>query len=232
MKPHVENQIKNAFENWDNQANDVGFDKASVWQTIEANSHVKKFNWLKVAAILLFFIFTGAMAYTFHANIKLREQNQKLISKLEEQSDNIVIHTDTIIQKEIKIQYKTVEVKKDDKQVKEQLNLLTFQNQTLSKENSILKKQITDFTEEKVALKNQLNPPHEKINREVKTETSKPESKPLKITINKEALMAISKDDRYLKSEHPVNGKKLIFSITSKPDIPETTAPIFRSIHQ
>ena len=235
MKQPVENQIKHAFDNWDTQENNIGFDKAAVWQSIAASNQASKFNWLKVAVIIFVFFLTGALAYTINENQSLKIQNEELSQRINNQTEKIVFRTDTVIKREVEIRHQIVEKQIDNTKLKEQLNSLSYQNQLLSKENFSLRKEMANHNQEKETNIQQLDKLQEQANKIVHQEANndKPKaSQQLKININREALMAISKDEQNLKSNHPVNGKKLIFSITSKPDIPETSAPFFRNFNQ
>ncbi len=112
MKKHVEDNIINAFETWDNQGTDIGFDKDAVWSAIQNQSGKNEgFIWRKLAAVVIVLIAVSGMVYSFVRNQSLTQENNRLAAELQLRIDsveylknnvktNIVTHvkTDTVIQ--------------------------------------------------------------------------------------------------------------------------------------
>ncbi len=146
MENNVEENIKNAFDNWDNQSTDVGFDKGLVWKEIQKDEKEKSFVWRNIAASILVLVSLSGLAYSFILNNSLVKVNDRLVARLQMQSDSIFSlqtamnmqkilrpKSDTIVKKKSE----TVIVSSIDKELEKRNELLA---QELKRVNFLLEK--------------------------------------------------------------------------------------------
>lgn len=231
MKQSVEKQIKNAFDNWDHQSQTIGFDKSSLWNSMQNSNQVNTFPWFKVASIVVIILLSGALSYNIYESNNLKNKQQSLLSNIEK-LENSKTH-EPIIKKEIEIKYKTQIKKVVSPEMKIKISQLETNYSNLLNENKSLKENIKQYAHSNYNLHDSLiNLKKDKeylqqVYAQQMEYIKEQEQSGFSIDINEEALAALSETLQPNKKKH---NNKLKFRITKNRNITETSAPIFRDI--
>ncbi len=150
MKKSVEEDIKKAFENWENKSTALGFDKGAVWKAIQkGDKKENSFEWRKFAAAILVLMLFSGLAYSILRNNSLSKENDRLAAMLQMQADSIgslQSTAQTKIVTKIKIdtvvQYVAQEIQMNSESLKE--NVLKQQNEELTKKLQIVQQLLVE----------------------------------------------------------------------------------------
>ncbi len=237
MKQSVEKQIKNAFESWDNEKNIIGFDKAAVWSSMQTPHKNKTFiiTWFRVASIAIILLMLGALGYSYRLNQALQMSQNQLRIELNQAK----AHIPQVAQKEVetKIIYKTQIKTVESEQAKTTLTNLTEKLESITSNNAALVQQVNEqqlannsLIDSITSLKNNLDETNKWYAQQLKNRENEKQAKGLSIDINKEALMALSKNNSRVKSptKNPNRKFKITFRNNSRES--ETSAPLFKDL--
>jgi len=231
MKQSVEKQIKNAFDNWDHQSQTIGFDKSSLWNSMQNSNQVNTFPWFKVASIVVIILLSGALSYNIYESNDLKNKQQLLLSDIEILKNSST--TEPMVKKEIEIKYKTQIKKVVSPEMKIKISQLETNYSNLLNENKSLKDNLNHYAHSNYILKDSLfhlrkDKKHlQEVYAQQMEYIKEQEQSGFSIDINEEALAALSETLKPNKKEH---NNKLKFRIKKNRNITETSAPIFRDI--
>jgi len=231
MKQSVEKQIKNAFDNWDHQSQTIGFNKSSLWNSMQASKQVSIFPWFKVAAIAIIILLTGALSYNIYESNDLKNKQQLLLSDMEILKNSFT--TEPMVKKEIEIKYKTQIKEVVSPEIKVRISQLETNYSNLLNENKSLKENIKQYAHSNYILHDSLiNLKKDKeylqqVYAQQMEYIKEQEQSGFSIDINEEALAALTET---LKPDTKEQNNKLKFRIKKNRNINETSAPIFRDI--
>ncbi|WP_461637073.1 hypothetical protein [Labilibaculum euxinus] len=237
MKQSVEKQIKNAFESWDNEENIVGFDKTTVWNSMQTPKKNKVFiiTWFRVASIAIILLLLGAWGHSYRVNQCLQmSQNQLRIELNQTKAQKYQVPQKEV---ETKIIYKTQIKTVESEQAKTALTNLASKLERIASENEALKQQLR---EQKLAnnslndsintLTNNLDETNNWYTQQLENIESKNKSQGLSIDINQAALLTLSINKSKVKSttKNPNRKFKITFKNNSRES--ETSAPLFKDL--
>ena len=235
MKQSVENQIKNAFESWDNEENTVGFDKAAVWSSMQTpkKNKVIYLTWFRAVAVIIILFLLSGWGYSYRLNQCLQmSQNQLRIELNQAKAQKT-----QVAQKEVetKIIYKTQIKTVESEHAKTALANLTANLERFTSENEALQQQLneeqltTSSLQDSInTLKNSLNDTNKWYALQLKKIENQNQTKGLSIDINEEALMALSKNNSKTKKTTNNPNRKFKITFKNKSSESETSAPLFK----
>jgi len=139
MKQSVEKQVKQAFDVWDEQKSEIGFDKTALWAAMNEKKAkpVIHFSWYKVASVLIILFLSGALLFSFQSQQALKQSNVQLALELDKTKR---VAKPKLEEKIIeKIVYQTQIKEVESASVKKEFAGLLQQYENLQKENLQLK---------------------------------------------------------------------------------------------
>lgn len=238
MKKHVEDQMKKAFEAWDEKPADLGLDKNLVWNTVGAVQPKIYLigNWYKgtVAAALLFL--TWGWGNTYFTNRLLQHENSVMANNIQNLSEELntmhesqqemlkhkEIKTDTII-KIINIATESPAHKillKNKEQLEQTNNALLAENSNLLAQLNVINKQHLLLTDSLIVLaksiKNEAN---------LQSNASARICKDLALQVNEEALALLSNQSKEKIKAAPTHKKKFEIVLFNKSESYTREAP-------
>ncbi len=238
MKKHVEDQIKNAIETWDEKPADLGLDKDLVWNTIAAVQPKiqDQINWYKVSVAVVLLLLTWGWGNTYFANRLLQNeknvmanniQNLSLeINKMQQSKKELKkseeIKTDTII-KVINIANESSEHKvllQNKQQLEQKNNALLAENSNLLAQLSAINKQHLLLTDSLIVLA-------KSVKKEASTQlsTSSNICKDLALQVNEEALALLTEQSKEKLNTAPTHKKKFEIVLFNKSESYTSEAP-------
>lgn len=237
MKQSVENQIKEAFEAWDDEKTEIGFDKAALWTSMNENKQkpIIFFSWYKVASIAIILLLSGALAFSYQAQCHLHCQNQQLVLNLKQAKQT----SKPIIEKQIeeKIIYQTQIKEVESSQARKAFAELTTQYKSLLKENTQLKHEALQSEMKYASLSENLKSLEGNWARieksyamELKQLKAFSQSNSLSIDIDEEALLALADEIPKQENKNQSPTKRLTLKFKNSRSKSETSAPLFRYI--
>ncbi|MGZ2371174.1 hypothetical protein ACXR6G_15455 [Ancylomarina sp. YFZ004] len=237
MKQSVENQIKEAFEAWDEEKTEVGFDKAALWTSMNENKlkPIIFFSWYKVASVAIILLLSGALAFSFQAQCDLQCQNQQLVLSLNQTKQT----NKPVIEKQIeeKIVYQTQIKEVESASARKAFADLAFQYENLKKENVLLKKDLNQFDSQFAYLSDSLKSLEGNWARiekgyamELQQLKASSQSNGLSIDIDEEALLALANEMPKQENKNQEPTKRLTLKFRNSSSNSETSAPLFRDI--
>lgn len=236
MKQSVEKQIKSAFENWDNQKSEIGFDKAALWNSMQSKrSKVIYLTWFRAAAIIIILFLLGGLGHSYRMNRCLQISNNELLLELSKKQD--VQKTEIKKEIETKVIYKTQIKTVESKHAKLALSKLNAKLEEIQLENTKLKEQLNQqniasniLSDSIINLQAQLKKSSEWYAQQLKNIEGKNQSNRLSIDIDEEALLALSKNGSQNKTttNYPANKLKITFKNSTRES--GTSAPLFKDI--
>jgi len=235
MKQSVENQIKEAFEAWDEEKTEIGFDKAALWASMNEKKAkpVIFFSWYKVASIAIILLLSGALAFSYRAECNLHCQNQQLSLDLK-QAKQV---NKPIIEKQIeeKIVYQTQIKEVESSESRKAFADLSMQYEDLKKENIRLKQNVNLFQMQYVSISDSLRSLEGNWARieknyamELEQLQASSQSNGLSIDIDEEALLALTAEMPKQEKRNQQSTKKLTLKFSNSSSNSETSAPLFR----
>lgn len=236
MKQSVERNIKNAFEAWDDQKNDIGFDKTALWNSMQPKKNkVIYLTWFRASAIIIILFLLGGLGYTYKMNQCLQMSNNQLMLKLSQKPDA----QKTEVKKEIetKIIYKTKIKTIESEQTKLALSQLNAKLEQFQSENTKLKEQISQqniasntLSDSIINLQSQLEKTSKWYAQQLKNIEGKNQSNRLSIDIDEEALLALSKNGSQNETTTIQPTKRLKITFKNSTRESGTSAPLFKDI--
>lgn len=139
MKQSVEKQVKQAFDVWDEQKSEIGFDKTALWAVMNEKKAkpIVHFSWYKVASVLIILFLSGALLFSFQSQQALKQSNAQLALDL---CKTKRVAKPKLKEKIIeKIVYQTQIKEVESASVKREFEGLLRQYENLQKENLQLK---------------------------------------------------------------------------------------------
>jgi len=236
MKQSVENKIKEAFEAWDEEKTEVGFDKAALWASMNENKlkPIILFSWYKVASIAIILLLSGALAFSFQSQCDLQCQNQQLVLSLKQTKQT----NKPLIEKQIeeKIVYQTQIKEVESSEAKKAFAELSTEYEYLQKENIRLKQDVNQFETQFVYLSDSLKSLEGNWTRiekgyamEIEQLKASSQSTGLSIDIDEEALLALADEMPKLENKNQSPTKRLTLKFKNSSSNSETSAPLFRA---
>ena len=237
MKQSVENQIKEAFEAWDEEKTEVGFDKSALWTSMNENKlkSIIIFSWYKVASIAIILLLSGALAFSFQAQCDLQCHNQQLVLSLKQTKQT----NKPVIEKQIeeKIIYQIQIKEVESPEARNAFAELETQYENLQNENIRLKKDVNQFETQFAYLSDSLKSLEGNWARieksyamEIEQLEASSQSNGLSIDIDEEALMALANEMPKQENKNQQPTKRLTFKFRNSSSNSETSAPLFRDI--
>lgn len=235
MRKSIENQIRKAHLDRDNNDSRLSFDKEKVWQTIhsEKNGRIVFWQSVSVAAAVFFMLLSGGLSYMlFSSNEKVqsyemqlscleREQKSVVEYGLSNQSDTVfVVRTKEVLKippevavETQRLQKELKKMQKDRRELVKRLDISVGELALLRNTLKVLKgEQIRPLFAEKKDLKANVN-----------------SSKQLAVNINKEAFRNLPLDETHVVENDMM---KIRIINKNKEKIQTVSAPFFTSIFQ
>jgi len=231
MKQSVEEQIQNAFEKWDDQKSDIGFDKDALWDRMPvADEKKKRLPWFKLVAVAIIFLLSSALALTLFQKQDLKQSHlalQAQVETLENVKPEIETHT------EQKIVYKTKEVVSN--QAKEEIQHLNKEKLALQSQIDRLRIKLAINSSIQKYLKDSIQGIHQQYLKTQQLFAQKlaelknvNQNQALEVEIDQEALLALKKD--IVSETNPKQAKGIRISFKNKNKTKERTTSIFQGL--
>lgn len=237
MKQSVENKMREAFEAWDEEKTEIGFDKAALWASMNENKvkPIISFSWYKVASIVIILLLSGALAISFQAQCDLQCQNQELALNLKKAKQTNKPRIEKQIEE--KIVYRTQIKEVESANARKVFTDLTTQYENLQNENVRLKQDVNLYKAQFACLNDSLkslNGNWARIEKSYEMEIAQlkasSQSKGLSIDIDEEALLALANEMPKQENKNQQSTKGLTLKIGNSSSESETSAPLFRTI--
>ncbi len=239
MKQSVENNIKKAFDAWDEQPSDIGFNKEALWQSIHPapGKKIMVLSWTRAAAAILICILAGGWLNAMYTNQQLKKEKQTLADQLEQSTHTRPTNIPTTEQAPSKPQiiYKTKIKEVDSPHSQTMLAKLARKYQSVENENELLKQQIKQVTSSQMLLNDSIqgllgnlrNIEHAYA---LQTQaTQAPKDNTLEITIDEEALLALTAYEKAVPQSHKSAPRQFQLTLKNNLEKPEKSAPLFRN---
>ena len=240
MKQSVEKHIKKAFDTWDEQSSDIGFNKDILWQSIHP-THKKDnavFSWTRVAAAALVLLMAGGWLNAMYTNRQIKKEKFALAEQLEQ--SKIINRKDTpsaeLPTAEPQIVYKTKIKEVDSPQTRTMLADLAKKFRSIENTNELLKQQMEQATSSNTVLNDSI---HRLLVNLHKMEEAyalqaqaiqPPKGNELEINIDEVALLALSENQTTKQRVSKPNHRKFQISLKNELTNTETSAPILRDV--
>lgn len=234
MQPFDENNIRKAFEKWDNEPATFDYNKSKILNKLGIGTiPLWQQRLTQVAAIAIIILLSGALGYALVNNIQAREDNQLLLSqqikqqRLMKQLRDSLNNTKTA--KETKYVTVIEEKKVPDPECDQNQLQLQHQLATLDKENMSLKaslQQLSTATDELTDSIQKLLTNMDAMEQEYIAVIDKMKEKPgFDINYNQQ-MIASTSPDKSAQQLKEINEEKVQLKLGSGPN---RTAPIRRS---
>lgn len=235
MKQFVENQMKEAMHAWDEEKNEMDFDKSALWTSMNEKKvkPVIYFSWYKVASVAIILLLSGALLLSFQAQKNLKLKNESLVLNQSKEINKPVIEK-TI---EKKVVYRTKIKEVESSAMQKTLAALSKQYESLKIENLRLKKDVNQFEMQFAFLRDSVKNLEwhwARIEKsyvmEIEQLQASSQSSSLSIDIDEEALLALASEKPKQKKRNQLPNKRLTLKFRNSSSNSETSAPLFRDI--
>lgn len=223
----MDDKIKNAFQNWEENPTGLTFDKEKVWAAIQPQKKKRFVLYYPAAAAVAFIFLLGSWGYFLYSNQQMEQQYQAKVLEITQQKKNDV---KVIEKKEVKTEIKTEikEVVKESSELKAKVELLEKKLAKAEQEKEMLNNKLVtavsqvEYLQDSVSL---LKTDEVKPLLAEQRAKDKKKSKEIRININEEALADLPINRRKKENKKGAN-----FKVVLKKEISETSALLFTSI--
>jgi len=240
MKQSVENNIKTAFDAWDEHSSDIGFNKDTLWQSIHPNSRKSSsmFSWTRVAAAAIILFLAGGWLNAMYTNHQLKKEKLAIAEQLIQSQANTIKDTPIaeLHSSEPQIIYKTKIKQVESPQTQTMLADLAKKYQSVENTNVRLQQQMAETTLNNSVLNDSiqklLGNLHEiKEAYALQAQAIQPaKENELEIKIDEAALLALSENQLPKQGVSKSTPQKFQITLKNRMTKSESSAPLFKEV--
>lgn len=240
MKQSVENTIKKAFDAWDEQSSDIGFNKDILWQSIHPTPKKSAaiFSWTRVAAAAIVLFLAGGWLNAMYTNHQLKKEKLAIAEQLDQSK---AIHRKDLPSTELtpvepKIVYKTKIKKVESPQTQTMLADLAKKFRSAENTNKLLKQQMAETSSRNSLLNDSIQKLLVNLHKiedayALQAQANQaPKENELEIRIDEAALLALSENQATKQRAAKTPPRKFQLTLKNRMTETESSAPIFKDV--
>ncbi|MBI9063557.1 MAG: hypothetical protein JEZ14_16360 [Marinilabiliaceae bacterium] len=240
MKQSVENTIKKAFDAWDEQSSDIGFNKDTLWQSIHPTPQKSPaiFSWTRIAAAAIVLFLAGGWLNAMYTNHQLKKEKLAITQQLDQSKAIHIKDTPSTVlpPAPAKIVYKTKIKKVESPQTQTMLADLAKKYQSVENTNELLKQQMAETTSSNSVLNDSIQKLLVTLHEiekayALQAQANQPaKENELEIKIDEAALLALSESQAPQQRVAKETPQKFQITLKNRMTKTESSAPFFKEV--